>query len=225
MCNSTWWTGPTTRRAANRFINSGDVCHDVSALSFTGKHRHQRASITTDEISTCGGRLRLGLLERRRTRTHVNMGSGTGPVDSVSGTEPNSAEPDRGQEIKADLARQEQASLDVLDEALAAYQHGLAPASASIETAVNAAVVASEFTTAEADLHREVLLGLAHKYAQPGERVLGVGLMPYFASAEVVMVLTHGFAVKTRSRSYRIELDQETPTTTRRVQSVVATSL
>ncbi|MEP7191329.1 MAG: hypothetical protein ABI903_00515, partial [Actinomycetota bacterium] len=142
------------------------------------------------------------------------MGSGTGPVDSVSGTEPNSAEPDRGQEIKADLARQEQASLDVLDEALAAYQHGLAPASASIETAVNAAVVASEFTTAEADLHREVLLGLAHKYAQPGERVLGVGLMPYFASAEVVMVLTHGFAVKTRSRSYRIELDQETPTTT-----------
>jgi hypothetical protein len=129
-------------------------------------------------------------------------------------TRPHPTEPDPGQEIKEDLARQEQASLDVVDEALAAYQDGLAPASATIETGVNAAVVAGDFTAAEADLHRDVLIGLAQRFAQPGERVLGVGLMPYFATAEVVVVLSHGFAVKTRSKSYRVELDQETPTTT-----------
>jgi hypothetical protein len=38
--------------------------------------------------------------------------------------------------------------------------------------------------------------------------------MSYFQPAEVVVVLTHGFAVKTRSGSYRVELDRETPNTT-----------
>lgn len=156
----------------------------------------------------------IGVLERRRTRLHVNPGTEARPVAAARRTEPNPREPDHVQEIKADLARQERVCVDVVDKALAAYQDGLAPAGATIETSVNAAMLASDFTAAEADLHRDVLIDLAHNFAQPGERVLGIGLMPYFASAEIVVVLTHGFAVKTRSASYRVELNRETPTTT-----------
>jgi hypothetical protein len=157
----------------------------------------------------------IGLFERRRSRLRVNeAGTERRPVAAVFRTEPNPKEPDHVQEIKADLARQEQASLDVVDKALAVYQDGLAPAGSSIESNVDAAMAASDFTPAEADLHRNLLIDLARNFAQPGERVLGVGLMSYFQPAEVVVVLTHGFAVKTRAGSYRVELDQETPRTT-----------
>jgi hypothetical protein len=117
-------------------------------------------------------------------------------------------------EIQADLARHEKASLDAVDKALTAYRDGLAPVGATIETAVGAAMVASGFTAAEADHHRNVLIDLARILAEPGERVLGLGLMSYLLPAEVVVVLTHGFAVKTGSGTFRIDHDRETPSTT-----------
>jgi hypothetical protein len=117
-------------------------------------------------------------------------------------------------EIQADLARHEKACLDAVDKALTAYRDGLAAAGASIETAVGAAMVASDFTAAEADHHRNGLIDLARILAEPGERVLGVGLMSYFQPAEVVVVLTNGFAVKTGSGTFRIDHDREKPSTT-----------
>jgi hypothetical protein len=171
-------------------------------------------SCNGDAISFAGGNVMLGLFERGRTRLHVNMGTESRPVAAVFRTDPNLPEPDYVQEIKADLARQEQVCVDVVSEALIAYQDGLAPAGASTEAGVTAAMDASDFTAAEAALHRDVLIDLASNFAQPGERVLGVGVMSYFQPAEVVVVLTHGFAVKTRSGSYRVELDRERPNTT-----------
>jgi hypothetical protein len=153
-----------------------------------------------------------GLLERKRARLHVNAAcTETRSVVALCETALKPPRADQVEGLQTDRARQEQVCLDVVADALAAYQDGLAPAGATIEAGVDAAMAAASLTPAEADRHREVLIDLAYSFVQPGERVLGVGLMPYFSPAEVVLVLTHGFAVKSRSKTFRVEVDREAP--------------
>jgi hypothetical protein len=171
-----------------------------------------RCSCNGDETSTCVGGNMLRLFERRRPRLNVAAAwRVTQPVLARCETALTSTESDHGEDLPMDHAPQKQVCLDAVDNALAAYQDGLAPAGATPEAGVDAAMAAASLTPTEADRHREVLIDLAHSFVQPGERILGVGLMPYFSPAEVVLVLTHGFAVKSRSRTYRVELDRETP--------------
>jgi hypothetical protein len=129
----------------------------------------------------------------------------------VCGTALKPPEVEHAADFLTDLTPQGNFCLDAVNNALTAYQDELAPDGATLEASVDAAMAAANLTPTEADRHREVLIDLAHTFVQPGERVLGVGLMPYFSPAEVVLVLTHGFAVKSRSRTFRVELDRETP--------------
>jgi hypothetical protein len=171
-----------------------------------------RLSCHGDETSTSGGNIMLRLLERRWTRLNVNAAcTETRPVAAVCETAHQPPEVEHVEDFQTDLAPQEQVCLDAVDNALAAYQDGLAPVGATLEASVDAAMAAASLTPTEADRHRDVLIDLAHNFVQPGERVLGVGLMPYLSPAEVVLVLSHGFAVKSGSRTFRVELDRETP--------------
>jgi len=154
----------------------------------------------------------LRLLENRRMRLNVKAAcKETRPVSAVFETSLKPPEVEHAEDFQTGLAPQGIVCLDAVNKALTAYQDELAPAGATLEASIDAAMAAASLTPTEADRHREVLIDLAHNFVHPGERVLGVGLMPYFSPAEVVLVLTHGFAVKSRSRTYRVELDRETP--------------
>jgi len=108
------------------------------------------------------------------------------------------------------------------DDLLAAYQRRLAPEGATLETAVNAAMAASGLPRGQADLARDTFVGLARKFAQPGERVLGVYILtgafiaPRYDREKLVgfvVILTQGFAVKSRSKQFRVELKGAVRTT------------
>jgi len=99
----------------------------------------------------------------------------------------------------------------VVDGLLANYQRQLAPQGSTAETAVNAAIVASGVSRTDADIHRSTFVGLVRKFARPDERVVGVYLKsPILPASKVkvtgmVVILTHGFAVKSGSKQFRVE--------------------
>jgi|SRR5665647_935104 len=124
---------------------------------------------------------------------------------------------------RADLAASAVAAAKRLtDDLLADYQKRLAPEGATLEAAVNAAMAAGGFPRGQADLARDTFIGLARRFAQPGERVLGAYILtgasiaPRYDREKLVgfvVILTQGFAVKSRSKQFRVELKGAVRTT------------
>jgi len=104
----------------------------------------------------------------------------------------------------------EAATLAAADGWVDSYLGQLAPKGATLETAVNAALAASHVPGEEADLYRTNLIALARKFARPDERILGVCIKtsvrpPHYQAKLVglVVILTHGFAVRSGSKQFR----------------------
>jgi Restriction endonuclease len=102
-----------------------------------------------------------------------------------------------------------------VDLLLADYKKQLAPDGAAVETAVNAAMHAGGLPRGQVDMARDTFIELARKFARPGERVLGVYILtgafiaPRYDREKLVgfvVILTHGFAVKSGSKRFRVEL-------------------
>jgi Restriction endonuclease len=103
-------------------------------------------------------------------------------------------------------------SIDAAFALLSEYQSRLAPEGTNIETAVNAAMIASGIPRNEADFHRDILIKLTRKFMRPAERILGVYIAMELTPrsqvklAGLVVFLTHGFAVRSGSKQFRAEL-------------------
>lgn len=109
------------------------------------------------------------------------------------------------------LSRVKEIELEILE-----YQHSLAQAGSSAETAIEAALHISHLSRSVADVNRPILVQLARKFIRDDERVLGFHFEYQYNDkytelklVGIVVILTFGFAVKSGAKRYRVDLDHE----------------
>jgi hypothetical protein len=98
------------------------------------------------------------------------------------------------------------------------YIYQLPPLGSSVESAIDALLVASKLDPGLADLHRPTFVALAAKFARPDERLLGVYVKARVSSNSarvsypvIAVAFTHGFGVKCGSRTFRTDLASAHP--------------
>jgi hypothetical protein len=98
------------------------------------------------------------------------------------------------------------------------YIYQLPPLGSSVESAIDALLVASSLDPGLADLHRPTFVALAAKFARPDERLVGVYVKARFSSNSarvsypvIAVAFTHGFGVKCGSRTFRTDLASACP--------------